>query len=56
MREEVESIVAEQGWSKESLQKMRKVDSFIKESMRMDGLSCCTSCLPWFLVEVLILA
>ncbi|KAI0371432.1 cytochrome P450 [Pilatotrama ljubarskyi] len=38
LREEVESIVAEEGWTKTSLGKMRKVDSFLKESMRLaDG-------------------
>ncbi|KAF8993449.1 cytochrome P450 [Cyathus striatus] len=34
MREEVESIIEEYGWTKESIDKMNKVDSFIKESMR----------------------
>ncbi|KAH9854862.1 cytochrome P450 [Lenzites betulinus] len=38
LREEVESVVAEDGWSKASLGKMRKLDSFLKESMRLaDG-------------------
>lgn len=39
MREEVETVVAQDGWSKASLQKMRKVDSFLKESQRLAGLS-----------------
>lgn len=38
MREEVESIVNEEGWTKKSMQKMRKVDSFMKETQRMYGL------------------
>ncbi|KAI8989894.1 cytochrome P450 [Trametes punicea] len=38
LREEVESIIAEEGWTKTSIGKMRKVDSFLKESMRLaDG-------------------
>nr|VWO96344.1 Putative calcium-binding protein [Ganoderma boninense] len=38
LREEVESIVAAEGWSKASIGKMRKLDSFFKESMRLaDG-------------------
>ncbi|KAF8833162.1 cytochrome P450 [Paxillus ammoniavirescens] len=40
LREEVEAIVETDGWSKEALGKMRKLDSFLKESQRMDGISC----------------
>ncbi|KAM6495657.1 Cytochrome P450 [Amanita muscaria] len=35
MREEVEAIVREEGWSKESISKLHKLDSFIKEAMRL---------------------
>ncbi|KAF9225192.1 cytochrome P450 [Gyrodon lividus] len=38
LREEVESIVAREGWSKAALVKMRKIDSFLKESQRMEGI------------------
>ncbi|EKM51971.1 uncharacterized protein PHACADRAFT_128033 [Phanerochaete carnosa HHB-10118-sp] len=38
LREDVEAIVAEHGWSKDSLQKMRKVDSFLKECQRFQGI------------------
>ncbi|EKM60083.1 uncharacterized protein PHACADRAFT_206285 [Phanerochaete carnosa HHB-10118-sp] len=38
LREEVEGIIAEDGWSKDSLQKMRKVDSFLKECQRYEGI------------------
>ncbi|KAI0059479.1 cytochrome P450 [Artomyces pyxidatus] len=38
MREEVEAIVAAEGWSKAALQKMRRVDSFLRETQRCDGL------------------
>jgi hypothetical protein len=41
MRDEVEKIVAVEGWTKAAMGKMRKVDSFIKEAQRMDGLSAC---------------
>ncbi|KAJ3508841.1 hypothetical protein NLJ89_g5533 [Agrocybe chaxingu] len=34
MRKEIESTVSREGWTKASLEKMRKVDSFVKESMR----------------------
>ncbi|ESK95651.1 cytochrome p450 [Moniliophthora roreri MCA 2997] len=37
LREEVESIVEEEGWTKASLQRMRKLDSFLKESERYSG-------------------
>ncbi|KAF8507441.1 cytochrome P450 [Gautieria morchelliformis] len=38
LRNEVETIVAEEGWTKSSLTRMRKLDSFFKESQRMNGL------------------
>ncbi|KAK7682140.1 hypothetical protein QCA50_014726 [Cerrena zonata] len=38
MREEVERVVQEEGWNKNALQKMLKLDSFLKESQRFDGL------------------
>ncbi|KIJ09985.1 hypothetical protein PAXINDRAFT_86692 [Paxillus involutus ATCC 200175] len=37
LREEVESVVETHGWSKGALVKMRKIDSFLKESQRMEG-------------------
>ncbi|KAF9235151.1 cytochrome P450 [Melanogaster broomeanus] len=37
LREEVESIVESEGWSKGALVKMRRIDSFLKESQRMEG-------------------
>ena len=43
LRDEVEAVIAEDGWSKLSLQKMRKLDSFLKESMRLADGSLCTS-------------
>uniref|UniRef100_A0A8H7Y572 Cytochrome P450 n=1 Tax=Psilocybe cubensis TaxID=181762 RepID=A0A8H7Y572_PSICU len=39
LRKEVEQIVAREGWNKHSLDRMLKVDSFVKESMRMSNIS-----------------
>ncbi|KAF9236826.1 cytochrome P450 [Melanogaster broomeanus] len=38
LREEVESIIATEGWSKAALNNMRKIDSFLKETQRMEGI------------------
>jgi len=35
MRKEVKSVIQSEGWNKESIGKMRKLDSFIKESQRL---------------------
>ena len=43
LREEVDSIVEKEGWSKASLAKMRKIDSFLKESQRLVGIGSCKS-------------
>jgi hypothetical protein len=43
LREEVEAIVEKEGWSRASLSEMRKVDSFLKESIRIDGIDACQS-------------
>ncbi|KIJ05875.1 hypothetical protein PAXINDRAFT_92824, partial [Paxillus involutus ATCC 200175] len=40
LREEVESIVETDGWSKGALMRMRKIDSFLKESQRTEGMAC----------------
>ncbi|KAF9237109.1 cytochrome P450 [Melanogaster broomeanus] len=40
LRQEVESIVETEGWSKSALAKMRKIDSFLKESQRIEGIGC----------------
>jgi hypothetical protein len=37
LREEVEAIINKEGWSKASLDKMHKVDSFLKESQRFNA-------------------
>jgi len=38
IREEVESVVAQEGWSKVAMTRMRKLDSLLKESQRFNGL------------------
>lgn len=44
LREEIEEVVASEGWTKNGLNKMRKLDSFLKESHRWNGLTFRTSC------------
>ncbi|KIJ21175.1 hypothetical protein PAXINDRAFT_65823 [Paxillus involutus ATCC 200175] len=39
LREEIESVVKTDGWSKGALPEMRKLDSFLKECQRMEGVS-----------------
>ena len=39
LREEVETLVAAEGWSKATMGKMWKVDSFLKESQRYNGIA-----------------
>lgn len=41
LREEIASVVGEDGWTKTALQKMRKLDSFLKESHRLNTVSEC---------------
>ncbi|EKM61752.1 uncharacterized protein PHACADRAFT_248575 [Phanerochaete carnosa HHB-10118-sp] len=37
LREEVEAVVAEEGWTKAAINKMRKLDSFLRECERHNG-------------------
>ena len=39
LREEVEQVVTADGWTKTAMGKMWKLDSFLKESMRHNGIS-----------------
>ncbi|KAH8828869.1 cytochrome P450 [Flagelloscypha sp. PMI_526] len=43
LREEIEAVVERHGWSYASVQKMKRLDSFIKESLRFWGISMITS-------------
>jgi cytochrome P450 len=42
LREEIEAVIQEQGWSKASVAKMTKLDSFVKETMRLSPIAACT--------------
>jgi hypothetical protein len=37
MRKEAEAIIEEDGWTKAAMQRMRKIDSFLKESQRLNS-------------------
>ncbi|KAF8555102.1 cytochrome P450 [Imleria badia] len=39
LRREIKSVIETEGWSKAALNKMRKVDSFLKECQRIEGIS-----------------
>jgi cytochrome P450 len=39
LREEVEEVVKSEGWTKDGLDQMHKLDSFIKESQRLNPLA-----------------
>lgn len=41
LREDVQSAISEEGWTKKGVMRMRKLDSFIKETMRMHPLLQC---------------
>ncbi|KAH9942851.1 cytochrome P450 [Amylocystis lapponica] len=40
LREEVEDAVRDGGWTKDSLTKMARLDSFMRESQRVNGINC----------------
>ena len=56
LREEVEPIVHQEGWSKAALGNKRRVDSFLRECQRMEGVntSMCLHMIRW--VSQLIIA
>ena len=39
LRQEVEAVVAEEGWTKAAMDRMHKIDSFLRETQRLDGLN-----------------
>ena len=39
LREEVDAVIKEEGWTKAGMDKMHKIDSFIRETQRIDGLA-----------------
>ena len=48
LREEIESVIAEDGWSKAAMGKMWKLDSLFRESMRHNGIGLSSYLLPHF--------
>jgi len=42
LREEIDTIVAEEGWTKDVMQRMARLDSFMRESQRFEGLTSLT--------------
>ena len=51
LREEVEEVVKSEGWTKAGLDQMHKIDSFIKESQRLNPLGTRKFEFPHFLVD-----
>jgi hypothetical protein len=49
LREEIEFLVTSEGWEKSTLAKMRKLDSFLKESLRLHPLAARTG---FFILEL----
>lgn len=43
MRQEIDEITAEMGWTKDAISHMHKVDNFMKECQRINPLGACTS-------------
>jgi hypothetical protein len=41
MRDEVEAVVSEEGWTKNAISKMYRIDSFLKETQRFNGIGSC---------------
>jgi hypothetical protein len=39
LRQEVETVIREEGWTKAAIDKMHKIDSFLRETQRVDGIS-----------------
>jgi hypothetical protein len=39
LREEVNAVIKKEGWTKDGIDRMYKIDSFLRETQRLDGLS-----------------
>jgi hypothetical protein len=39
LREEIDAVITEDGWTKAGIDKMHRIDSFLRETQRVDGLS-----------------
>ena len=42
LRDEIEGVLREEGWTKTAMGKMSKLDSFFKETMRLSAMGPCT--------------
>ena len=42
LRQEVDAVIREEGWTKAGVDKMHKIDSFLRETQRVDGLGLCS--------------
>jgi hypothetical protein len=42
LRQEVDAVIREEGWTKAGVDKMHKIDSFLRETQRLDGLGLCS--------------
>ena len=50
LREEVETVLEMDGWTKVAMGKMRKLDSFMRESQRTNGINSSTFVVATFLI------
>ncbi len=39
LRQEVDAVISEEGWTKAGIDKMHKIDSFLRETQRFDGVT-----------------
>jgi hypothetical protein len=39
LREGIDAVIKEEGWTKAGIDKMYKIDSFLRETQRLDGLA-----------------
>lgn len=53
LRNEVEEVIAKLGWTKAALRDMVKIDSFVHESERFNGLSSCTSLIHYHVTSMI---
>ena len=42
LRQEAEEVIGKEGWSKTSLGKLHRLDSFLRESQRLNGVNIST--------------
>ena len=52
LREEVQTLIAEEGWSKATMGKLWKMDSFLKESLRYNGIALSRLISPHFVQHI----